>query len=63
MKWFEFPFAILAVLLVAALVPPWMWFIDQHIGELGIAARFLAQLALPATLLLFLASWVDPGGA
>lgn len=63
MKWFEFPFAILGVLLIAAVTPPWVWFVDQHAGEFGMAARFIAQLVLPAMLLLFLASWIDPGGA
>lgn len=63
MKWFEFPFALLGVLLIAALTPPWIWFVNEYTGNLGTAAQFIAQFILPAMLLLFLASWVDPGGA
>ncbi len=62
MKWFEYPFALLGVLLVAALAPPWIWFVNEHLAALDGPTKFLAQLVLPAILLLFLVSWVDPNG-
>lgn len=62
MNWFEFPFALFAILGVAAVVPPWIYFLNEFTGGMSGPSQFLAWLALPAILLLFLSSWLEPGG-
>lgn len=60
MKWFEFPFALFTIITVAAVVPPWMWFLDNYLGQLSMTSQFFALLAMPAVLILFLGSWIEP---
>lgn len=64
MQWYELPFALLAFLAVVAVTPVWVWFAweSSFAAALTTEARFLAGLALPAMLLLMLASWVEPRG-
>lgn len=62
MKWFEFPFALFTIIAIAAVVPPWLYFIQEYGPELSQQAEFLAIFVFPAMLLLFLGSWLEPGG-
>lgn len=64
MKPFDVPFLLFAFLGFVAVTPVWMWFTSQHpaISQMQIEARFMIQFTLPASLLLFLAGWFDPGG-
>lgn len=57
------PFALIAFLTFVALIPAWMYFLGEYATQLPPEAQFLAEFVLPATLLLTLASWVQPRGA
>lgn len=65
MNVFELPFALLAFLGFVALVPAWMWFLATYppAQNLSIESQFLANLVLPATLVLFISSWLEGGTA
>lgn len=60
---FDFPFALIGFLGFVMLMPAWIWFTTQHpsVSDLQIEAQFLVALVLPATLALFLASWLQGG--
>lgn len=62
---YRFPFAIFGFFTFVAVVPAWLWFLRSHPSEanLPIEVQFLASMVLPATLLLFIGSWLQPGGA
>ena len=55
-----FPLALLAFLAFVAVVPAWMWFLNDfsHAEYLTSEERFIAALVLPATVAVFLASWI-----
>lgn len=55
--------ALFGFLTFVVLMPPWIWFVTSHpsTSALQIEAQFLASLALPATVVLFIVSWVQPG--
>ena len=55
------PFALFAFFGFVAVVPPWMYFVGEYGDGLPAEARFLAQLVLPATVALFIVSWINPG--
>lgn len=57
---YKFPFALIAFLGFVLVLPPWMWFIESYPTKLSTEGRFMAELILPALVLLFLASWVQP---
>lgn len=48
---------------LVAVVPAWMWFVNEHAPGLPTEARFMATFALPVVILLFIAGWIQPGGA
>jgi hypothetical protein len=60
---FDFPFALLTFLALVAVVPPWVWFVNNYgpTASLSLPSQFLAALILPATILLALTSWVEGG--
>ena len=58
----DFWLGVLSLLAVAATAPAWVFFSGTFLSGLPVQIRWLAALVLPATLLLLLASWVDPGG-
>jgi hypothetical protein len=58
----EVPFALFAFCGIVAVVPVWMYYVETYASGLQPEARFLAQFAMPAILLLFIASWFQPGG-
>lgn len=59
---YKMPFALVGFLGFVMVVPPWMWFLDNYpaVSQLSTTERFLANLILPALLLLFIAGWVQP---
>lgn len=59
---FKFPFALLMVFGFVMVVPAWMFFVDAHATNLTSEGQFLAQLVLPAALVLAGASWLQPRG-
>lgn len=59
----KFPLALIAFMGFVAVLPPWMYFLDQYSGRLQTEEQFLIGLVLPFLVLLFIASWVQPGGA
>ena len=65
MNVFELPFALLAFLGFVALVPPWMWFLSTFppAQTLSMEGRLLANIVLPATVMLALASWMEGGSS
>lgn len=56
----EVPLALFAFIGFVIVVPGWMWFVSNYTGQLPPETTFLAQLSLPATVMLFLASWFQP---
>lgn len=60
---YRFPLALFAFLGIAMVVQPWMWFLDEFPTTLTTEASFLATMVLPATILLFLVSWLQPRGS
>jgi len=60
---FELPFALIAFLGFVAIVPAWMWFLSTYppAQSLSMESRLLANLVLPATVMLMLASWLEGG--
>ena len=51
-----------AFLAFVAVVPAWMFFVENYTGGLSTETSFLATMVLPATAALFLAGWLQPGG-
>ncbi|QLD84613.1 hypothetical protein HWV23_02435 [Natronomonas halophila] len=60
---FDFPFALLGFFGLVAVMPAWMFFITSYapMENLPTEAQFLAQLVLPATVALFVVSWLQGG--
>lgn len=58
----EAPLALFAFLGVVAVLPAWGYYIETYAYDLPAEAQFLATFALPSLLVLFLASWFQPGG-
>lgn len=56
------PFAFLGFLALMAVLPPWMWFIQNRTASMPVEVRVLMALALPACGLLFLVGWLQPRG-
>lgn len=56
------PIALLGFLAIGAIVPPWMYFVEEHTATLPEYVGFLVQLTLPALVLLFVAGWLQPRG-
>jgi hypothetical protein len=56
---YRFPLALFGFLAFVALVPAWSWFVAQFANPLSTETSFLAGLVLPATLALFIASWIQ----
>lgn len=60
---FEFPFALMSFFGLVAVVPAWVWFINQYpsVSNLSLPSQFLVNLILPAMIVLGLASWIEGG--
>jgi Sec-independent protein secretion pathway component TatC len=60
-KPFDVPMMLFVFLGFVAVIPGWVYFTmsHPHVSDLQLEARFLVQLALPASLLLFLAGWLE----
>jgi hypothetical protein len=60
---FDFPFALLAFFGFVAIMPVWMYFVSSYpaFESMPVEARFVAQLVLPATVGLTIASWLQGG--
>jgi hypothetical protein len=58
---YRFPLALFAFLGFVAVIPAWSWFMSTYTADLPTETTFLAGLVLPATLALFLASWLQGG--
>lgn len=48
---------------IVAVVPVWMYFVNEYAPTLPTEARFMATLALPTLIALFIVGWIQPGGA
>ena len=57
----RFPFALLGLFGFVMVLPPWNWFVDAYATGLPLHVEFLVRLLLPATLTLFVTSWLDRG--
>lgn len=55
----ELPLALFAFFGFVGVVPVWMWYISNYSDGLPTEVQFLAQLVLPATVALFLGSWIQ----
>lgn len=60
---YKFFFALIAFFGFVMVVPPWMWVLDNWAGPLSTEGYFMATLVLPAAVVLYLASWLQPRGA
>jgi len=60
---YSFPLALFAFFGFVAIIPVWMWFLNDRLPGLPLEFQFIAGLVLPAMLLVFLGSWMQPGGA
>lgn len=58
----ELPLALFALFGIVAVTPVWLWFVAEYGAQLPAEARYIAQMAFPMLLLLFVAGWVQPGG-
>jgi hypothetical protein len=58
-----FPFALIGFMGFVMVMPGWMHFLGTHSGNLSTEGQFLISLVLPATVLLYIVSWIQPGGA
>lgn len=57
-------FALLGFLGFVGVIPIWMHFTSPtYVGSLPVEVQFLSGMALPAFIAMYLASWLDPGGA
>jgi len=56
-------FALLGFLGLVAVVPIWRYFIGPRASGFPVEVQFLAALTLPATIAIYLASQVSPGGS
>lgn len=56
----DFPFALLGFLGFVAFMPAWMFFVYRYEpAVLTAESHFLAQLVLPAAVILFIVGWVQ----
>lgn len=55
---YRLPIAIFGFVGLVALMPAWMWFSAEYTASLPTQTAFLAQLVLPAVILLFIGSWL-----
>jgi hypothetical protein len=62
MRAVEMPFALFAFFAIVAVVPVWMWFVDNYTAGLHLEEQFLATFSLPVLLLFFLAGWLEASG-
>jgi hypothetical protein len=56
-------FALLGFLGLVAVVPIWRHFIGPRASSFPVEVQFLAALTLPATIAIYLASQLSPGGS
>jgi hypothetical protein len=63
MNAYKFPFALIAFFGLVGVVPVWVHYLDVFGPQLTTESQFLAALSLPAVVLLFLASWLQPRGS
>lgn len=62
MNAFEIPLALIAFLGIVMVIPVWMWFKSTYQPDLPMETAFIAGMVLPATVALFIAGWLSPGG-
>lgn len=55
-------YALITFLGFVAIVPAWVWWVNNNVAALSLEATFLATFVLPATILLYLASWLQRSG-
>nr|ADE29189.1 hypothetical membrane protein [uncultured virus] len=63
MNWRNWWIPLFALFGFAVVLPPWGHFISTYTSNLPIEGQFFAALVLPVLAALFVASWIDPGGA
>lgn len=56
----KFPFALLGFLGFVAIMPAWVYFTNQYVAGLPDYEAFILQLMMPAFVLLFVVSWIQP---
>jgi hypothetical protein len=57
------PLALIGLIGFVAFIPAWLWFLQDRSAGLPLEVQVLAGMALPALAILFLVSWLQPGGA
>lgn len=57
------PLALFTFLAIGALMPVALYFVDEYTIGLSAETTFIASMAIPAMVLLFAASWLQPGGS
>jgi hypothetical protein len=57
----RFWFAVFALLGLAAVAPAWMYWTGEPLSGLPTHVTFLVSMVFPITILLTIASWVQPG--
>lgn len=57
----ELPFALFGFFALVALIPATYWFLGEYAPGLPPESQFLATLAMPMLVLLFISGWVEPG--
>lgn len=59
------PLALMAFLGFVAVAPAWFWMVTQHpsLGGLDPSSQFLLSMLFPATVLLYLTSWLQGGAS
>jgi Sec-independent protein secretion pathway component TatC len=58
----KLPFGIFAFLGFVVVIPFWLTAINEFTAGMTTTNAWLARLSLPAALMLFLASWMQPRG-
>lgn len=63
MNWLNWWVPIFTLAIIAAILPPWTYFVSEYTADIPIVAQFFANLVLPTMAGLFVVSWIDPGGS
>lgn len=63
MNWLNWWVPLFTLFAIAAVLPPWAYFVSDYTSGLPVVVQFFANLVLPTMAGLFVVSWVDPGGA
>lgn len=60
---YTLPLALITFLSFAVTTPIMFFFLNTYASSLPIVTRFLAYLVPPVVVVLYIAGWVQPGGA